>query len=163
MSPRPLADLTLPELLDQLAGIPEPPPVSWWPQTEAWGWVALAVALGLAVLAWRLAARRRASAYRRAALRELARRSDSPAAVAAIVRRTALAAYPRRDVAGLTGDDWLRFLDRTSGSEAFTTGAGRALAAAPYAPRVEVDPEVVAGLARRWIERHDGAGPRVAS
>ena len=148
-----LAGLDLVGLLERLEPIPEPVPVPWWPQTEAWGWIAAA----LVVLAgWALRRglqRRRANAYRRAALREIAAAGDAPAELAAILRRTALAAYPRSEVAGLHGDAWLAFLDEsTGGGRAFREGPGRAFAVAAYAP--DVDPSGLSPLARRWVRRH---------
>lgn len=108
-----LAALSLPELLELLEPIPEPTPISYWPETAAWGWVlAVLVCLALALGAKALA-RWRANAYRRAALSELRGLADAPSEQAKLLRRTALVAFPRQDVASLIGDDWLGFLDRT--------------------------------------------------
>ena len=78
---------------------------------------------------------------------------DDPAKIAAVLRRTALAAVPRDRIVGLTGDDWLRFLDRSLQTTGFTQGPGQILAQAPYRP-VPPDPELVR-LARRWVQQHD--------
>jgi len=43
-----------------------------------------------------------------------------------------LAYYPEQSVASLSGDDWLRFLDKSSQTEHFSQGAGRILSEAPY-------------------------------
>lgn len=143
---------TLLGLIDQLVDPTEPAPVAMVPQT--WGWAVVAVVLvsALALSAWRLWQRYRANAYRRAALHELAKVQDDPAAIAAILRRTALAAYPRVEVAGLAGESWLAFLDRHYPGTAFTSGAGRAVAVAPYTPM-----STATGLheaAADWIRRH---------
>ena len=144
--------VTLLDLLDRLIEPPEPPPVSMMPQT--WGWVALAlillaVCLFVAMHLWR---RYRANAYRRYAVKELEAAKDDPAAIAAILRRTALAAYPRSDVAGLTGDDWLRFLDARVSGKDFLEGSGRLVAVAPYRA-TESEPALYA-VAKDWIVRH---------
>lgn len=117
------APQSLLELLDKLVEAPEPTPVSWAPQT--WGWAALAlILLALAAWAvWRAVACYRANAYRRAALAELDRAGDDPALIAEILRRTALKAYPRTDVASLTGERWLRFLDAHAKAGGFAGGA----------------------------------------
>lgn len=146
------APTTLIDLLSELVEPVEPPPVAMTPQT--WGWAALAGLLALAAvwLVWRAWRHWRVNAYRRAALAELAAAGDDPATVAAIVRRTALAVWPRARVASLTGRDWLDFLDATGGG-GFAGGPGAALAAAPY--RAGHDP--VPGLgeaAARWVRRH---------
>jgi len=156
-----LSGLDLIELLDRLEPLPEPPVVSFWPQTEAWLWVGF---VGLALAAWfvRFALiRRRANAYRRAALREIAVATKSSANLAEILRRTALVAYPRAEVAGLYGDDWLDFLDRTGGLDRtshgsdFREGVGRAFADAPYTDTEQgAESKQLAALAARWVRRH---------
>ena len=49
-----------------------------------------------------------------------------------LVRRTALAVFPRETIAPLTGTAWLAFLDRSYGGDEFSQGAGRWLVSAPY-------------------------------
>ena len=147
-----LSSLTLVELLDLLEPVPEPPSVSLWPQTA--GWLVLAVLL-LAAAAWlvrRQRADHRANAYRRAALAELAAAGDDPARLAAILRRAALVAFPRADVAGLHGDDWLSFLESCCDGAPFRTGAARVVATAAYSPCAP-DPSVTAQVAH-WLRHH---------
>ena len=158
-----LAGLDLVQLLDLLVPVPEPPVILLWPETEAWGWGGLVlVAIGL-LLIRRWLQHRRANAYRRAALREIAAARQSPVVLAEILRRTALVAFPRSEVAGLYGDDWLAFLDRTTRGEGevFRRGAGRAFARIPYAREVG-ETEALASLAIAWIRHHErdsGAAP----
>jgi hypothetical protein len=157
-----LTDLDLLELLERLAPVPEPQAVSLWPQTEAWFWVALVGLVLAAGLLRSVLLRRRANAYRRAALEEIRLAAESPVALAEILRRTALAAYPRADVAGLFGEEWLAFLDRTgrSGSglsaSAFREGPGRAFAVAPYEGETPErhDAKELSRLAASWVRRH---------
>lgn len=153
------APTTLIDLLDRLVEPPEPAPVPMTPQT--WGWTVLAAALALALawIAWRAWRRWRADAYRRAALAELAAAGDDPATIAGILRRTALAAWPRERVASLTGRDWLAFLDATGGGGSFGEGPGALLAEAPY--RADAAPRPGLGaIAAHWVRRHRaGAGP----
>lgn len=49
-----------------------------------------------------------------------------------LLRRFALAYYPENNIASLTGDDWLHFLDQSIKTEDFSRGAGRILIEAPY-------------------------------
>lgn len=147
-----LSKLNLVELLDLLEPIPEPAPVSLWPQTA--GWIGLAIAL-LLLLAWatrRWWLQRRANAYRRAALAEIAASGQDPVALAEILRRTALVAFPRAEVASLHGEAWLAFLDRSYGGNDFSTGPGRVVALLPYAQVADV-PELVP-LVAEWVHRH---------
>lgn len=151
-TPAPAPDDSLIGLIEQLMEPTEPSPISMVPQT--WGWVVLALLL-LVVLAygiWRWIRFRRANAYRRAALHMLADAGDDPDRIASILRRTALAAYPRVAVASLSGSDWLKFLDDQVGGDAFSAGTGRRLATEPYRP-TGPDPRL-RPLAENWIRKH---------
>jgi hypothetical protein len=70
----------------------------------------------------------RATAYRRAALHEL-QRAIAVTQIAEILKRTALVAYPRTDIAALSGSAWCQWLGETGGrpmpdkvAEALTLG-----------------------------------------
>lgn len=144
---------TLIDLLDQLAEPAEPAPVSMMPETIGW---AVLAALLVALVGWlvvRTVRRRRANAYRREALALLAGAGDDARAIAPILRRTALAAYPRERVASLSGAAWLAFLDRTGGGPGFRSGPGEALVSAPYRDAERETPGLGA-LAARWVRRH---------
>lgn len=130
------------DLLDRLVDAPAPPPVSMAPQTPGWAVAAALALLGAAWLVWKLRARRRADAWRRAALAALDRAGDDPVAIAAILRRAALATHDRDAVAGLSGDRWLAVLDDGMAGAPFSTGIGRAVADAPY----RANPGPVPGL-----------------
>jgi len=160
-----MAESAAPVPVDPVAGlidIPLPAAVSLWPQT----WTArIAIALliaGFIVGAWRLIRTWHANRYRRAALAELERIARSPmagdqaATLALLVRHTALAAFPRAQVATLAGPAWLAFLDRSYGGDEFSRGAGHVLDVAPYAPAgaATQDPRALIDLVRRWIRGH---------
>lgn len=159
MDPEPPGD-SLVSLLDQLHDAVPPPPVSMLPATWAWAVLATLVLAVLAAGVWLWRRRRRRTAYRRAALAELRTLAPDlaggdPGALAALdrlLRRTALAAFPRAEVATLTGPDWVAFLDRTGGSlEAFAAP----LATGPYAARpAAFDGPGLLRAARHWITRH---------
>ena len=144
--------LGLVELIDLLEEAPEPPPIPLTPQTPGWIVLGIAVVLGLGILLRWAVRRHRANSYRRAALEELDQAVGEAAAVAGVLRRTALVAFPRSEVATLAGGDWLAFLDRTFPGSGFSDGAGRVLASAPYRQE-QIDPEA-AVLARSWIQTH---------
>jgi hypothetical protein len=138
-----------PSDLSNLRDIAVPPPVSFWPPAPGW-WVvgaACLVAGGLAVAA--VVRHRRRNAYRREALRELA--SAEASDISAILKRAALAAFPREQVASLSGPAWLAFLDRTGG----TRFAGTALASRAYGGTGDRDAVMtVKAEAQRWITSH---------
>jgi hypothetical protein len=119
-----------------------PADIGWWPLAPGW-WLVIALGLlGLALLARQFLAGRRLSAGRRYALRELERlaagyRHDKDAVrfsarLSALLRRTMLAYAPRHDVAGLTGEEWLRWLDQDLPEPQFQSAAGRRLIELPY-------------------------------
>ncbi len=137
-------------LLDQLILPPEPAPVSMMPETAGWWILAAIVGLALAALGWRAWGRWRANAYRRAALAELDKAGEDVAAIAAVLRRTALAAWPRTQVAGLVGEEWVAFL-RSSGD--FPEALAWRLVQAPYRAQEE-DEEGVSNAAEAWIRHH---------
>ena len=147
--------------LADLRDIHLPDPVSWWPPAPGW-WLVAALALVLAAAgvwwarrAWARRRRwRRVSAALDAMLADYRRTGDGAALAAGIsvlLKRVALAGWPRQEVAGLAGPAWLAFLDRTGGGGGFAGGAGRVLADAAYGAPAPVDGEALAALARRWI------------
>jgi hypothetical protein len=126
----PLRDLHLPEA------------VGWWPLAPGW-WVLLGlVVLGALFVLHKAWVRWRADAARRIALKELARLESSWRAapnpvllairLSELLRRAMLAYAPRKDVAGLTGQAWLAWLDRGLDDRLFTEGPGQALKELPY-------------------------------
>lgn len=148
-------------VVSKLHDIHEPAAVSFWPLAPGW-WtlLGLLVAVPLLILGLR-ALRRRARPARREALRELhqlredyAKHGDALRAVSEIsvlIRRACLARYPRADVAGLTGDAWLTFLDETSRTRDFSTGAGRVLITGPYRSRADIDVNALVGVTTKWL------------
>ncbi len=119
-----------------------PPDISWWPLAPGW-WILASVIVFVGVILLRRVLRARAAGrMRRHALRQLDRlvadyrgHRDAVrfAAEASLLLRRAMLAYaPRSEVAGLTGDAWLVWLDRGLGEQRFQAGPGRQLAELPY-------------------------------
>ncbi len=152
--------LNLPQLLDLMHEIVIPEHVPWVPQTDGW-WVLLGWLFAVAGLcAIKYLQYRRRNRYRREALDALdgirKTAADDPAgsaaAVAALIKRTALAAWPRERVAALYGADWAEFLVRSAGDDpAVAKGAPR-IARAAYDPASN-GPDLIEP-ARRWIRKH---------
>jgi len=126
----PLRDLHLPE------------PVGWWPLAPGWWLVLFLVASAIGYLAWRAYKNRQHNAPRRFALRELARfeaeylEHRNPVTLgkqlSELLRRGMLAYAPRDDVAGLTGEAWLEWLDQGMPLPYFHTDGGKSLLRLPY-------------------------------
>ena len=157
-----------PAAVDPVAGlvdIPLPPQVSLWPQTWPARILLVLVVLGLVYGTVRAVRHWRVNRYRRQALSELAgieahaaslAPADLACALASLLRRTALAAFPRDRVAALTGAEWLSFLDRTCGGSAFSAGAGRTIESSAYgpAPAAGADSTGQIQAVRAWIRGH---------
>jgi len=142
-------------------------PPAFWPPAPGWWLLAVLVAatLGYGVFVLiRYYRRRRLQQRILATLDELeSAEFDNPAlfvsAVSTLLRRVALMRFRRSEVASLSGDAWLRFLDATGGGGTFADGPGNVLATAPYArePEAPARQELLA-LAREWIKHNAGAG-----
>lgn len=129
MEPLPLRDIHLPA------------PISGWPPAIGW-WLVLALLILLSVGVVRAVYRARRMTPARLALRaldELQQSSEQDAPEKArqlsiLMRRAALTLRDRRQVASLTGEAWLCWLDEMMGeNEArFRQGPGKLLIEAPY-------------------------------
>ena len=102
--------------LQNLRDISEPAPVAWWPPAVGWWILSVVVAVSAVWLAFRAWRRWRANAYRRAALKEI-QSATNLVEVAEILKRTALCAFPRTDVASLSGDAWSEWLRQAVAQE----------------------------------------------
>lgn len=141
----PLRDLHLPD------------PIGLWPLAPGWWALILLACAGLIYLIYKRILKWRRNAARRLALRELARLraeydrgADAIAlskALSELVRRSMLAYAPRDEVAGLTGETWLKWLDRGLSGEPFSRGPGRNLESLPYQrPEKHEEGKDIAGL-----------------
>ena len=144
-----------------------PDPVSYAPATTAAYVLIAAVAAALLWFAWARYRRWRADRYRRealavlAAIEERARRAETRVGalreVPLLLKETALAAFPRTEVAELTGPPWLAFLDETGGGDAFSRGSGRLLVSGAYRTSGDYPADSVRevlALATGWVNDH---------
>ncbi len=159
-----------PGSLQNLHDIVVPASTPWLPLAP--GWYALGFSL-LLLLLWfsgkkyRIWQRNR---YRREALYVLSRIEKcliDPAQfpqflpqLPELVKRTAIAAYGRIQVASLSGNDWLIFLNNTGVTDIFSTGPGKILLECSYQPdsRLKIiSRQQVDGLVKAvhyWISKH---------
>lgn len=149
--------------LQQMKGVDLPASVSPWPLAPGWWGVILTLILVTVALArrwWRATALRRAAVAALDRLHERYQQRGDPAelvkGLSILLRRIALARHPRRQVAGLQGDDWLAFLDRTGDGDGpgFSNGPGRVLITLPYGGDEPVDVAALMALSRCWIRRN---------
>lgn len=140
--------------LDNLHDFYQPPPPSWRPQTIGWYTVFAIVALLFVWLAIHLVRRWKADRYRREALEELAH--IDPTHLSALLKRTALSAWPREEVAALTGEAWLRFLNDSAGSPLFVSSPANRIEelAMKPSPLSVQDESVLRNASEAWIKKH---------
>ncbi|MEZ8696139.1 DUF4381 domain-containing protein [Vibrio lentus] len=98
-----------------LSPIITPDAPTWWPLAWGW-WVVFITATALIALVFFIVKRRQKNQYAKNEALACFRNSQSsntlsPSAAQDIVRQAALSYFPRKKVAGLSGDDWLAFLD----------------------------------------------------
>lgn len=152
-----------PASLQNLNDIVAPGALPWWPPAP--GWYVVAVVLVLLAL-WgsvRLFRHWRANAYRREAIRIFsdlqAGGVEQAGELPGLLKRTALAAWPRQQVAALSGAEWHDFLDRTASTERFSRSAGTLLERLAYpengAPRLSAEEyRLLNEAAAHWLRHH---------
>ena len=126
----------------QLRDLHLPDPAGWWPLAAGWWFVIVIVVVGLGWLLRRVVQRRKYYAPMRYALREFAAIEANylqhrnavmlGKQLSNLLRRGMLAYAPRDQVAGLTGEAWLQWLDRGLPVPYFHTEGGKSLLMLPY-------------------------------
>jgi hypothetical protein len=152
--------------LDRLHDIIEPVAAMWWPLAPglqivfALSALLLAIALLRGFISWQH------NRYRREALTQLKHllsARDKPAndcerlaAIAALLKRTAITAFSRDKVAASNGSEWFAFLDQSGGTN-FSAGLGAALEHANYIRNDAWNAAQLQQLGiavRHWIKHH---------
>jgi len=152
MNPTPLLDLK---------DIHEPEAIGWWPPAIGWWVLAIAVPLLIGFLVWLYKRLTRKTALKTAEkilaeIKQDAARDNLQklSELSVLVRRVAISVSPRTDAAGLTGRQWLAFLDRSVKGMPFSEGVGRLLADAPYrnTPPTEQEISELINLCEDWLK-----------
>jgi hypothetical protein len=144
----PLRDIHLPEA------------ISWWPPALGWWLLAIFIPLLLGLLYWLYKRFTRKTAIK-AAKKMLLQIKQDPQLdnsqkvknLSALIRRTAISTTSRNECAGLAGQQWLEYLDRSVKGSPFTDGIGRLLANAPYQKTALSESEITAltSLCEDWL------------
>jgi hypothetical protein len=140
--------------LDKLHDFYQSSPPAWTPQTI--GWYVVFVLFGLLIvwLIFRTVRHWMRNRYRREALRELA--ATSPDQFSTLLKRTALAVWPRERVASLNGKAWLTFLSETAADGAFHHAPGSLIEDIALRSTLlsAADEQTLRQLTANWIRRH---------
>lgn len=161
-----------PASLQNLNDIVLPEAATWWPLANGWYFL---FGLLLVFLAWFIYTsiqHRIKNRYRRAALHQLhllaqevnktGKRDSVLRQIPILLKRTALTAYPRRQLASLTGKSWHDFLNSKSGTPWFTESICHSLDHISYSVGNldTVDAEAVSELlkaCKHWLKHHQPA------
>lgn len=73
------------------------------------------------------------------------------AEISTLIRRTALHYFQRAAIAGLSGQDWLEFLNTSGNTTAFTESTGQLLLDAPYRKPHAIDLEPLFSATENWL------------
>ena len=156
--------------LDNLRDIHLPEPVSAWPPAPGW-WILAILVLALTV--WIVLKIRenynqkqllRVSLSSAAQLELVYQKHKDPQRLvreySSLLRRIALARFPRHKVASLTGSDWLKFLDESAKVNLFDSEAGKLLLFAPYQKPTDTIEQLdhLTATVHSWIRAVDTAG-----
>lgn len=155
--------------LQQLKDIHLPPAINMWPIAP--GWIILFALLLSAIIFFfqrKLSAwlafyflRNKKKKAVKFALKKLgqlkslmAKNPDDihiAAEISTLIRRTALSYFHREEIAGLSGNEWLNFLNRSGNTDQFTQETGRLLIDAPYRKNITTDLAPLFVLTENWL------------
>ncbi len=147
--------------LAQLRDIHLPDAISAWPPAPGW-WILLILVLTLLALSIYFGrSHLRRNRYRKYALQQLNELEQTNTShylqqLNRLLKQTAMAANPSTEIAGLSGQQWLAFLDSSGNNTDFSQGAAQALLEGPYAPSVtDLNIAELHKIAEQWIKKHD--------
>ena len=144
-----------------------PEPISWWPVAPGW-WI-LAASILLIFIVFFIIRKiylnrqlKRDINYElekiKQQFQETQNKSQLAKSLSILLRRASITYYPTNDIAGLTGNDWLLYLDATktnsSTDKKFQSDTGRILLNAPYLPgdtKLDFDASVFIKLCESWL------------
>jgi hypothetical protein len=162
MSAPPLPELFGNYALRDFFEVMSPDSISWLPQTSGWLWLAAGLLLLALRYAWRTLRHWYRNRYRREAikrLQEVSKNCDSTAFLAdlnRVLKITALVAYSREQVARLSGDHWVKFLNRQCDTPPFNRELSLLLATATYRqqPMQQSLQEQLLEAGLTWVNEH---------
>ena len=151
----------------ELRDIHLPEPISWWPMAPGW-WI-LAASILLIIIVFFIIRKIYSSRQLKREIsselekikqqfQETQNKSQLAKSLSILLRRASITYYPANNIAGLTGSDWLLYLDTTktnsSGSKKFQSDTGRILLHAPYLPddtKLDFDAPALIRLCESWL------------
>jgi len=145
----PLRDIHIPEA------------IGWWPPAIGWWVLSILIPLLLGFSVWLYKRLTRLTALKTARKLLKALRNDTSlddlakiAELSALLRRVAISTDNRAEVAGLTGQNWLSYLDGALKGAPFSEGPGRIFLDAHYRKSAPSEPALqdVFQLCEDWLK-----------
>lgn len=144
-----------------------PEPVSWWPIAPGW-WMIIFTALIITAIIFLSRKIYRSKQLKRDIHAELdaiklqfqktGNRSRLAKSLSILLRRASISFYPSKNIAGLTGESWLAYLDDTNANpiknKMFQSEVGQTLLTAPYLPEnstLDFDTQGLIDLCESWL------------
>ena len=137
-----------------------PEAISWWPPAVGWWLLAVLIPLFIVFLYWLYKRLTRKTAIK-TAKKQLASIKQYSALdndkklreLSMLLRRVSISVTPRAEVASLTGQQWLIFLDKSLVDAPFSKGCGQLLVSAPYrnTPPTELEMAQLISLCEDWL------------
>lgn len=143
-----------------LRDIHVPEAIGWWPPAIGWWLILILIPVLLAVMWWlyRRLTRQTAISVAKKKLAEIRRDQglddlQKLRAISILIRRTAISVAPRSQAAGLTGNAWLAYLDRSLPEAPFSEGIGRYLNDFSYCLQAppELETDKLFELCENWL------------
>lgn len=144
-----------------------PEAISWWPLAPGWWLLAAALLLTLVFIfiARKIYLSRQLRRDITAELEAIKQqyqqtqnKSQLAKSLSILIRRASITFYPSKNIAGLTGENWLLLLDQTNANSAagisFESDTGRILLTAPYQPEdslADFDAQDLIRLCESWL------------
>ncbi len=157
----------------EITGLKEvtfPDPVSYVPQTIGWYVLIAAVLISAGYLVYQWYRNWAANRYRTFALRRLDdieqqlrqpdTRINALTAIPVLIKQTALKCYTRREIAQMSGEKWLLFLDKSYRGAEFSRGVGQLLPDLSYQSAINFEQiesarlQELLSLTKEWIRKH---------
>lgn len=161
-----------------------PEAISWWPLAPGWWLLVAGFILMLAVIfiSRKIYLKKQLKRDIKSELENIKQqfqqsknKSQLAKSLSVLLRRASMSYYPKMNIAGLTGEKWLSYLDQTrlnrasnsrSAGKQFQSETGKVLLTAPYLPenaRLEYDAQALIHLCESWLLAKHKEAPRELS
>ncbi len=163
----------------ELRDIHLPDPISWWPIAPGW-WLLIVSLFLIITVIFILRKIYLGKQLKRDITAELENikqqfyktqnKSQLAKSLSILLRRASITYYPENNIAGLTGNNWLNYLDITnsnaSSDRVFQSDTGEVLLSAPYLPDNSIqdyDAQALIQLCESWLRSSHKKAFRIKS